>query len=407
MPRTQRKLRKTFEVTHRWASMTLGLVLIAIATSGAVLLYLPQLERVAHPGLYDTTHGDPISATRALAIARADRSGIEPNALTLRDGLWIASGDLKGHAGHARQLHIDAATGKVLGLDDEQYGVLGWLANFHDCFLTCEGYAGFTPLFAHGTPFLGNEGLTVGGIVLGVIGLMLLWLVSTGLWLWWPSIRRFARGFAIRRRRGTYAFNYDLHKVVGAAALPFLAMWAFTGGSFELKQFEDAWYGVLPGERPPEYAPPTSKPLKGKSVSLAQAQQAVKRELPNSRLTAIYLPDRTDKTSAYEFAVADGYDARSHSNYPGDVDVGVDRYSGVAHVTYPTAYTRDRPVAQSLFQDFQFAAHAGTPVNGAIRVIWLIFGLTPLLLAVTGVTTWWMRRRRRRARKPAARPVGA
>jgi uncharacterized iron-regulated membrane protein len=39
-------------------------------------------------------------------------------------------------------------------------------------------------------------------------------------------------------------------------------------------------------------------------------------------------------------------------------------------------------------------------------VIWLIFGLTPLLLTVTGVTTWWMRRRRRRARNLATRPVG-
>jgi uncharacterized iron-regulated membrane protein len=345
--------------------MTLGLALIAIATSGAVLLYTPQLERVAHPGLYRTTDGDPIPATRALEIARADSSPIEPDSLNLRDGLWIASGDLKGRAGHPRQLHIDAASGKVLGLDDEQHGVLGWLANFHDCFLTCEGYAGYTPLFTHETPFLGNEGLAVGGIVLGVIGLMLLWLVLTGLWLWWPSIRRLTRGFGIRRGRGAYALNYDLHKVVGAAALPFLAMWAFTGGSFGFKQFEDVWYGVLPGERPPDYALPTSKPLNGKSVGLAQAQRAVERELPGGRVTSIYLPDRTDTASAYEFGVADGYDARSHSNYPGDVNVGVDRYSGAVHVTYPTAYSRDRPVAQAVFQDFSSPLTPARPSTAA------------------------------------------
>jgi hypothetical protein len=28
--------------------------------------------------------------------------------------------------------------------------------------------------------------------------------------------------------------------------------------------------------------------------------------------------------------------------------------------------------------------------------VWLVFGVLPLALAITGVTTWWMRRRERR-----------
>jgi uncharacterized iron-regulated membrane protein len=37
-------------------------------------------------------------------------------------------------------------------------------------------------------------------------------------------------------------------------------------------------------------------------------------------------------------------------------------------------------------------------VNGALRIPWVLFGLTPLLLAVTGMTTWLLRRRKRRAK---------
>jgi uncharacterized iron-regulated membrane protein len=44
--------------------------------------------------------------------------------------------------------------------------------------------------------------------------------------------------------------------------------------------------------------------------------------------------------------------------------------------------------------------------NGWGRAIWLVFGLAPLLLAVTGVTTWLTRRRlRRRKRRRAAAAV--
>ena len=65
--------------------------------------------------------------------------------------------------------------------------------------------------------------------------------------MWWPGIKRLARGLRVRRRQGTYAFNYDLHNVVGLAAIPFLVMWGFTGAHFELKQVSELWYAVLPG----------------------------------------------------------------------------------------------------------------------------------------------------------------
>jgi uncharacterized iron-regulated membrane protein len=402
--RTRRRIRRVFEWTHRWLSLVLGIALLAITTTGAVLLYKTDLYELAHPGLHETTEGEPIGVDRALATARQEIPDLAPEGATLYHGAWIVDGHLEGDAAPARrEVHIDAASGRVLGVGDSAHGLLGWTENFHDCLLSCEDYAGYTPFLAKVVPVLGNEELTVGGLILAVTGLILAWLVLTGLWLWWPSIKRLARGWSLRTRRGPYAFNYDLHKLVGIAALPFLAMWAVTGTGFELKQVEDAWYAMLPGTKPPEYAPPASKPPKGKSkesVSPGEAAQLALRAEPQSTLAAVYLPDRTDKASAYEVYVSDGFDPYGHSIYKGDVGIGVDRYSGATSITYPTAYA-DRPVAQALWQDFQFGAHAGSPVNGWVRVIWLVFGVAPLALATTGVITWLMRRRRRkRKRRP-------
>jgi uncharacterized iron-regulated membrane protein len=72
-------------------------------------------------------------------------------------------------------------------------------------------------------------------------------------------------------------------------------------------------------------------------------------------------------------------------------------------------------------QNWPGAVHMGTLVGWLPRTGWILFGLTPLLLAVTGTVTWVMRRRMGRRKKrrdrdrdrddpgspaPAAVPVG-
>ena len=48
--------------------------------------------------------------------------------------------------------------------------------------------------------------------------------------------------------------------------------------------------------------------------------------------------------------------------------------------------------------------HYGQSLNAWWRIIWFLFGLTPLALAVTGVSTWLAKRsvRKRRRRAVAA-----
>jgi len=113
---------------------------------------------------------------------------------------------------------------------------MAFMDNLHLCGLSCEGYAGYLPFLEKPANILGNEALTVGGLILAVTAVLLLLLAATGLVVWWPGIKRMARGLRVRRRQGAYAFNYDLHNVVGLAAIPFLVMWGFTGANFELSR---------------------------------------------------------------------------------------------------------------------------------------------------------------------------
>jgi hypothetical protein len=69
------------------------------------------------------------------------------------------------------------------------------------------------------------------------------------------------------------------------------------------------------------------------------------------------------------------------------------------------------PLSQRLWNNGVYdGLHFGTVVAPLPRLVWLAFGLTPVLLGVTGVTVWLTKsraaRRRRQRRRSSAGPGG-
>jgi uncharacterized iron-regulated membrane protein len=383
--------------------MVTGAFLLTVVLSGVTLLYEPDLQKLLHPSLYDATPADQtVSADRARSAALREVPDFKVENVIKNRGVWEVHGLLAKGDGPSREIHVDPGTGAVLGVGNANGGVLGVLKNLHMCALTCEEYAGYWGAMAYKVKVLGNE-LMLGTLLIGLLGLMLLGLVLSGALLWWPGIKQMARGFALRRHKGRYAVNYDLHKLVGIAAVPFLLTWAVTGAGFEFKQIGDAWYGVLPGSRPAEYEALESKPVKGRSVSVARAERIARDMVPSGRLSSVSVPDPETKDSAYSIWFSEGTDPYQYGPWRGDVEVSVDRYSGRARITYGDPSV-DRPASETLWESWNFPIHAGTPISGALRTPWLLFGLAPLLLAITGSTTWLMRRRKRRAKATNGSP---
>ncbi len=244
-----RRTRKFLVVTHRWLALITGIALLAVVLSGVVLTFGPEVHQWINNGVYSGTEtDDPISHDEALAALERHMPDFKPADVIYDDDVYSVY-DSK----YLERAFVDAGTGEVLGTANETAGFMGLMRNIHFCALSCKDYPGYVPFLNERVknsfvPTFGNKGLTWGGLLLGVLGLVLIFLSLGGLYLWWPSIKRFARGFQIRRST-RYKFNYDLHKVVGFVAVPFLIMWGWTGAGFELKQIEDLWYGVLPGQR--------------------------------------------------------------------------------------------------------------------------------------------------------------
>jgi len=383
---------------HRWGSFALGLLLLAIVLSGVALLLAPEIEQVTHPGLYDSA-GGPVRVLPGEALATVHREAPDldlTGATVVRNrGAWevMAAGEIA---------RVGETDGRFLGTIDREHGVMAFIANLHECGLGCEGMSGYVGFLAKPAQVdgfdlsLGNEG-TWGGLILLVTAITLLALVASGLVLWWPGRGRLRRGLKVRRGRGRYKFQYDLHKVAGLVALPFLAMWAITGINFELpKQTEAAWYALTPGEAQPESdfefeSRPGSGPGIGMEAAIREARAAVPA---GSELVSVNHPDRGEKTSYYELWWSHGVDPYAYGTFPGNYGVYVDRYSGRAVRYWPDP--ANGSVTSGFWQNWTGPLHMGFVVGWIPRLGWVAFGLAPLLLAITGITTWSIRRRLRR-----------
>jgi uncharacterized iron-regulated membrane protein len=405
-----RHTRQWLAKAHRWGSFALGLLLLVVVLSGVVLVEAPEIEQVTHPSLYDTDPGPArLAPGQALAVVHKELPEFDTAGTVIYDnrGAWEVHSPATGEVAR-----VDDTDGKLLGTIDREHGVMAFVANLHECWLTCEGMSGYVPFLAKPAQVrgvdltLGNEG-NWGGFILAASGILLLVLVVTGLVIWWPRRGQFRRGLKVRRSKGRYKLNYDLHKVVGFVALPALAIWALTGINFELpKQTEGAYYAITPGSAAPDSIYEfESKPGSGPGVTMSEAIEDARGAVPaGSRLASVSVPEATDKGSAYEIWFAHGVDTWAYGYYPGNYGVYVDRYSGEAHRYFPNP--GNDTVTNNFMQNWAGAIHMGTLVGWLPRLGWLAFGLTPLLLAVTGTVTWLMRRRMGRRKKRRGKDGG-
>ena len=248
----RRPIKKATVWTHRWSALVLGLLLVLICTAGVPLLYTAEINRATHGSAYASSGATTISFAQAQQSMRAHDAKFEPQSIWLTDNVFVGMNYDDG-----RRVSVDGGTGRVLGDFHAYEGAVGqtmsFLTNFHDCLLSCEDYAGYQAWLGKsvpGTGWLGFEGerVTWAGLLIGITGLLLLFLSISGVWLWWPGIKRWFVGVRIRLQKGRYARDYDLHQVAGMLAIPLLLVWAVTAMGFEFGFVEKAWYAVLPGE---------------------------------------------------------------------------------------------------------------------------------------------------------------
>ena len=218
----------------------------------------------------------------------------------------------------------------------------------------------------------------------GVLGLLLMLSVGSGLYLWWPGADQLLRAFTVRHDAGAARLTFDLHRLVGAFCAPILLLLAFTGFHLSYPEILESLAGssgMSHGNDGPAIrsrAVPNNSP-----VGLEDAVFIARSGFPHAELRRVTTPDGDQGVYRVNFRSS----SESNRKHP-FTTVWVDRWAGhILGVRNPAKFSRGEDLAASIWP-----LHTGEAFGPLGRLLWFVAGLGLFLLYAGGLLHWLFRR---------------
>ena len=415
----RRPVRYWLQQIHLWVGLILLLPLVMMGITGAVLVYAHDIDHLLGQGEpHATTVGEWRSPVELIEAARAasrepGRVPIairwpievgEPAAVRLsRPGMagerpQFRGGDrpAQGQQGQQGQQQGGVAQGRVpvqspfagslqimidpvsLQILETQQAMTGWVRFFHDL---------------HGHLFIAGG---LGRELVGWLGVALLLLGCSGLYLWWPRPGQWKAAFMVRRKAKGIRLNRELHGAVGIWSLMLFMVVNFTGVYLAFpQQISAVVNSVWPGrDMRAAMFQARVEPIRGAtSIGLGEALVLAQERVPDGRFLNAFLATRPDQ------AVRIGLIRPGHEEGAPIITVIVDPWrKSVVDVFDP----RTMSTGESIIA-WQRALHYGVGLGGTYRFLVFVSGVVIPIFAVTGFLMWWLKRRNRRIGELAKR----
>ncbi|MCI1186316.1 PepSY domain-containing protein [Hymenobacter sp. DH14] len=412
---------------HLWLGLGTGLLIVFVCLTGSILAFEQELEHAWHPARYfvqpATTPRLQLAQLASAVQARKPKAKISSFKLyadpTRTVEISLAGNDKGGKGGErggpgrmGQERGPDASRLPRAGRQNENSGKGGPERGGKP-----KGEGGGPRVFVN--PYTAaitgelnprdnffktveqlHRGLVagpVGKLVMGVNATIFLFILGTGLVLWWPTARKALKPrLTVKWGSGWKRLNHDFHISLGFYASLFLFIMALTGVGMSFD-----WVGAginklthSPLKRP---EPPTSAaPAAGTAPLAADAVLALARQqAPDAETYTLQMPK--EPTGSIRVAVL----------RPGAItenatdEAYFDQFSGrlISSQTYA-----QRPVGQRIRGLFK-PVHTGAIFGWPTKLLALVIGLLGATFPITGTIMWLNRRRKKQGKHSPARPI--
>jgi len=386
------RLRTVWWTFHRWIGVGLAVLLVPIAFSGALLVWHDELDAVVHPGRYAVTGKQVVQPSAYLASAGATlEAGLQASAVRFPESegwpvIVTVRGPARAEGGPPRtvNVYLDPPTARVLDVVDFRSSWYGWMHRFHEN-LTIPEYSGRS--------------------IVGWVGVGMLIMALTGIWLWWPRTGTFLPG--LRWRRAAYTTT-NLHHLIGFWISIPLAVVSFTGVYLGFPQTARQTMSAIAPMAPQGQRPGFGPIARDTRLTLDTALAAALASEPGTRASVIFLPTGGANTSERgrarggEVQVQGTQEQRARDS--GAIWRVQLRKADSLEITAVTvddrtsAVARQRdPLAGDRAAQWIRWIHEGGRGGPVWSFVVFLTGVCPLVFAITGVTMWWRGRRSRRS----------
>ena len=365
-----RKIQTWFQI-HKWTSLICTAFLLMLCLTGLPLIFHEEIEELeGKPHLAkEVPAGTPLAGLDKMSenvLAKYPQKVIryiywdehEPNttAFSLSDSINAAPDNYT-------TVILDDHTAEVLETPNYQEGFM------------------YIMLQMHIDMFMG-----IGGkLFLGLMGLLFIAAIVSGIMLYGPIMKRFDFGM-VRTERSTRLKWLDLHNLLGVVTIVWGVVVGFTG---VINTASEIVLGLWQMGQLSEMTAPykNAKPLTGELSSLDQALTLTKQAAPNMEPSLIAYPG-TPFTSKHHYAVfvKGNTPLTKRIIKPALIDAEKGELTDM----------RDMPwYVNALFisQPLHFGDYGGLPM----KIIWALFDIATIVILGSGLYLWFARNKATRA----------
>lgn len=221
-----------------------------------------------------------------------------------------------------------------------------------------------------------------GKMIVGVCTLIFLFILITGIILWWPKTRNILKQrLQIKWESGWKRLNHDLHIVLGFYSALFLFIFSFTGLAWSFAWFNKGIYTVTNSSMEQLKPPVSTYRLDTKTISYDDVFNCIKASASAAKYYNINAPK--DSLAAYSVSVLPlnaAHESATDLYY-------INRYDPTIMQIQKFGERNLGQRVRSVFKPIHTASIWGTP-SKIIGLIVCIFGV---IFPFSGYIMWWLR----------------
>lgn len=370
------RARRIFIFLHLWLGLILGLWFSLIGVSGSVLAWRSELGAWELARRFPITTPAPGAKMLSLDAATAKLQRAMP-ARDVSEVSTIAppqtpTDAYKFTVGRSRRdtrtVVIDSYSGALLGVAAPRSGNVFLIQNFHQRLIA------------------GTRGYVFNGL-LTVLGIPLL---LSGLWLWWPkNVKQLRARLTVKSGAPLHRRLYDLHNVLGIYLYGVLLITTVTGALLVKNHLQrDGLPKIIEELKAGETPATPGKNARGKQARgagndapkvVASGQRLsndalpdkARASLPNTQISKVSVPQKPDAPFATNYAVGAGFNTSR--------TLCLDPYSGAVLRSKAPIVEANNVIRGLHLDDFG---------GVLIQILTTLTGLMPMGLFITGAWLW-------------------
>ena len=370
--------RKLWLKVHLWLGLGFGLFLAIIGLTGSILVFWQEIDATLNPTLYHNS--SPVSLPKPIdeiiaAGENAAPSGFESAWVQVpqeEDGNYIF-----GFYYPKFSAPPENALSFNIAINPYTATAVGQRVFYHGWNPLKHSFVGFF-FKLHYALFLGEIGVTL----VGILAVLFIISVLTGLILWWPITGNWRRGLTIKRKASIERFNHDLHQTTGFYTLIVLLALLMSGLYFNLP---DQFRWLVERFSPLTHEAKPSPALPHDALVLERALQQAKSTNLGGIIHTFDL--NNGKQGLFSVCFRDVPELKRY--------VIAERCLVFNRTDGELLQIKDPAHGSSgdLFMQWQWPLHSGQAFGWTGRILVFISGLICPILFVTGLIRWLQKRR--------------